>query len=281
MLARVMQALVKGPDRLEFRDIPEPQPRSDELLIRVAAVSLNRGELRLASMAKEGVVPGWDVAGTAVETGERVVGIVTGGGWAEYAVVPRHAFATIPEGVSFEAAATLPVAALTAHRALALRPILGRRVLVTGSTGGVGRFAIQLATMGGAQVTAVKTIDESVTGEFDVILESVGGKSLARAIEVVAPDGVVVTFGNSAEEETSFNTRTLFRKSGASVHGLLIFNEVEQRRVGARELAHLLALVRDGKLDPGIVEARSWRDFEAVLSDFEARKIKGKAVLRI
>lgn len=276
-----MKALVKGSSRLEFRTVEQPQPRSDELLIRVAAVSLNRGELRLASMAKEGVVPGWDVAGTVAGTGERVVGIVTGGGWAEYAVVPRHAAATIPEGVSFEAAATLPVAALTAHRALALTPILGRRVLITGASGGVGRFAIQLATMGGAAVTSVKTIDESVTGEFDLILESVGGRSLARAVECVAPSGVIVTIGNSSEEDSPFNARTLFRKSGATIHGLLIFTEVEQRRVGARELSHLLALIRDGKLDPGIVEARSWREHEAVLADFEARKIKGKAVLRI
>ncbi|HEY0139744.1 MAG TPA: zinc-binding dehydrogenase [Thermoanaerobaculia bacterium] len=276
-----MKALVKGHSGLEFRDVDPPRPRGDELLIRVAAVSLNRGELRLASMAREGVIPGWDIAGTAVESGERVVGIVTGGGWAEYAVVPRHAMATIPEGVSFEAAATLPVAALTAHRALALSPILGRRVLITGATGGVGRFAIQLATMAGAQVTAVKTADESVSGEFDLILESVGGRSLARAVECIAPGGVVVTIGNSSEEDSPFNARTLFRKSGATIHGLLIFTEVEQRRVGARELAHLLELIRAGSLDPGIVEARSWREHEAVLADLEARKIKGKAVLRI
>lgn len=276
-----MKALVKGPSRLEFRDVDPPQPRSDEVLIRVAAVSLNRGELRLASLAKEGVIPGWDVAGTAVESGQRVVGIVTGGGWAEYAAVPRHAVATIPEGVSFEAAATLPVAALTAHRALALAPILGRRVLVTGATGGVGRFAIQLATMGGAHVTAVKSIDESVTGEFDLILESVGGRSLARAVECIAPGGVIVTIGNSSEEDSPFNARTLFRKSGATIHGLLIFSEVEQRRVGARELEHLLELIRTGALDPGIVEARSWREHEEVLRRLETREIKGKAVLRI
>ena len=276
-----MKALVKGPSRLEFRDVDPPQPRSDEVLIRVAAISLNRGELRLASMAKEGVIPGWDVAGTAVESGQRVVGIVTAGGWAEYAVVPRHALAPIPEGVSFEAAATLPVAALTAHRALALAPILGRRVLITGATGGVGRFAIQLATMGGAHVTAVRQVDENVTGEFDLILESVGGRSLARAVECIAPGGVIVTIGNSSEEDSPFNARTLFRKSGATIHGLLIFSEVEQRRVGARELTHLLELIRTGALDPGIVEARSWREHETVLGQLESRAIQGKAVLRI
>src|SRR5207245_2791439 len=95
-------------------------------------------------------------SGTGPPVGSRVVGMVDQAGWAEQVAVPASRIAVLPDSVSFAAAATLPVAGLTALRALRLGGmLLGRRVLVTGASGGVGHLAVQMAARSGAQVTAV------------------------------------------------------------------------------------------------------------------------------
>lgn len=259
-----------------------PVPRSGELLVKVEAISLNRGEVRSAALGADGVIPGWDVAGTVVETGERVAGMLHGGAWAEYAAVPRHAAAAIPDGVAMNVAATLPLAGLTVMRAFAVGgALLGKRVLITGVTGGVGSLAMRLATIAGATVTGVSTVGEDISGDFDFILESAGGASLANAIDHIAAAGTIVTIGNSSNEPTTFNTRNLFRKGAATIYGLLVFDEVDHRRVGSRELGHLLELVRSGALQPQIEVERDWAELDRTLADLEARRFRGKAVLRV
>lgn len=272
---------MKSNGRLELRDdVPEPLPRADELLVKVEAISLNRGEVRAAALAADGVIPGWDVAGTLPD-GTRVAGMVGGSAWAERVVVPKHAAAVIPSEVSMSVAATLPLAGLTVMRALAVGgPLLGKRVLITGATGGVGSLAMQLAAIAGATATGVSSVAET-SGEYDLILESVGGESLANAIEAIAAGGVIVTIGNSSEQPASFNPRSLYRKGGASIYGLLVFEEVASRRVGARELACLFELVRTGALAPVIEVERSWSELDRTLADLEQRRFKGKAVLRV
>lgn len=272
---------MKSDGRLELRDgVAEPVPHGDELLVRVEAISLNRGEVRGAALAADGVIPGWDVAGTLAD-GTRVAGMAVRGTWAEHAAVPKHATAVIPDEVSTSVAATLPLAGLTVMRALAVGgPLLGKRVLITGATGGVGSLAMQLAALAGATVTGVSAVPENA-GEFDLILESVGGESLANAIEAVAAGGVIVTIGNSSEQPASFNPRSLYRKGAASIYGLLVFEEVASRRVGTRELAFLFELVRKGALAPVIEVERSWTELDRTLADLEQRRFKGKAVLRV
>lgn len=280
-----MRAWMKTNGRLELRDAPEPKPRSDEWLVKVEAISLNRGEVRGAALATDGTIPGWDVAGTIVggaEGGKRVAAILGGGAWAEYAAVPMTSAAFIPDKVATTVAATLPLAGLTVMRALAIGgAILGKRVLIIGATGGVGSLAMQLATLAGARVEGVSAVDASTTGEYDLILESAGGASLEHAIELVASGGVIVTIGNSSEQPASFNPRSLYRKGGASIYGLLVFEEVASRRVGSRELGYLLELVRAGTLIPVIKVERSWRELERTLDDLAQRRFRGKAVLRV
>jgi NADPH:quinone reductase len=304
-----MKAWVKRAGRLQFADVPVPVPAPDELLVRVQAISVNRGELRGVARASDGTIPGWDVAGTvaaAARTGEgpaagsRIASLVSTGGWAELVRVPAAHAAVVPESVELEVAATLPVAALTVVRAFDVAgSLLGKRVLVTGASGGVGQFAIQLGAIAGATVTAISsresqhellhglgaaeivaTIDDAA-GPFDLILESVGGRSLGAAIERVARNGWVITIGNSSEEETTFNARTLYAKGAARIYGLLIFEEVASRRIGAPELERLLALIRDGRLRAPIELRRNWTDLLGVLDDFESRRYAGKAVLTV
>lgn len=115
-----MKAWLKARDGLRLGEVPAPAQSSDELLVRVEAISLNRGELRGIARAAEGAIPGWDVAGTVVapapngkgpREGARVTALVPGGGWAEMVNVPVAHAAVVPEAVTFAVAATLPIAA--------------------------------------------------------------------------------------------------------------------------------------------------------------------------
>ena len=162
-----MRALVSSatPPHVELADVPDPQPLPFEALVAVRAISLNRGETRRLETLEPGTVTGWDLAGVVVRAaadgsgppeGARVVGLMPSGAWAQLAAVRSDWLAELPDGVSFEQAAALPVAAVTALRALELGGfVLGKRVLVTGASGGVGRFAIQLAKLAGAHVTGI------------------------------------------------------------------------------------------------------------------------------
>jgi NADPH:quinone reductase-like Zn-dependent oxidoreductase len=304
---RTMKAWTKSGDRLQLAEVPIPSPASDEMLVRVDAVSLNRGEVRTAALAAEGAIPGWDVAGTVVTpsadgrgpgVGMRVAALLNAGAWAEFARVPVASSAAIPDEVDSADAATLPIAGLTVVRAFTVAgSLLGKRVLITGASGGVGEIAIQLAAMSSATVTAITTrrerfaairelgaasvhsVIEEADGNYDLVLESVGGRSLAAAISLLAREGVVVTIGNSAEEETTFNARTLYGKGAARIYGLLIFEEIASRRVGGRELGYLLELVRRGRLRPAIEVRRRWDELPKVLEQLEKRAFAGKAVL--
>lgn len=294
---------------LALMEVNDPQPQANEAVVKLRATSLNRGEVRHLRDAKPGSVMGWDVAGDVVaaaadgsgpKAGERVVGIVNDHAWAELVAVPTHALSVIPDDVSYAAASVLPIAGLTAWRALELGGfLLGQRVLVTGGAGGVGRLAIQLARLSGAHVTAVVGRPErglelhalgadvvavgikEASGRYDVILESVGGASLARSFDLVSDGGVLVTYGRSSGEPASVDSGWFFDHSGARVEGLLVFTEVAQRRLGTTQLRKLAEHVAVGKLDPQIANEVSWRDAMPAIDALLARAVPGKVVLHV
>src|SRR5262249_5188346 len=148
---------------LVIRPVGDPAPERGEAVVRVKAISLNRGEVRRSTMADAGWRPGWDLAGVVdvaaangagPRVGARGVGVVLEGAGAGRVAVPTNALAELPDKVTFSQAATFPVAGLTALHALNKGgSLLGRRVLITGATGGVGDFAVQLARLAGAHVT--------------------------------------------------------------------------------------------------------------------------------
>ena len=309
VVSRPMRALVSHPEPpyLELVEVTEPEPRSDQAIVSVEAISLNRGELRRLERMAPGTISGWDLAGTVTwpaidgsgpKAGARVVGLKDVGAWAEQVAVPTEALAELPKGVSFEQAATLPVAGLTALRTLEIGGyVVGKRVLITGASGGVGRFAIQLAKLAGAHVTAIArrsdgltelgaddvAADLSANGEtFDVILDAIGGPVLGAALQRVAPRGRVISFGATVAEPVSYPTRELFsRAPGAELHGFYIFDELEHTRSAAPDLRRLADLVADGRLDCQIDLTVSWTEAAGAVQALLERRVAGKAVLTI
>ena len=306
---RALVARPSAPHGIELAEVDAPAPALNEVVVDVRAVSLNRGEARYLPRRQEGTVHGWDVAGVVRQPaadgsgpgeGARVVGLVDEGAWAERAAVRTDRLAELTDGVSFEDASTLPVAGLTALRALAVAgSVLGRRVLVTGAAGGVGRIAVQLAHRGGAHVTGVARDPERAEGltalgadevihdltpegePFDVLLESVGGASLAAALSRVAPAGIVIAFGVSSGEPTTFDVRTFYNRRGARLYGLRVFDELDRHQSAVRDLRFLADEVAAGRLDTQISLTTSWREAGPALEALIERRVKGKAVLTV
>jgi len=307
-----VKALVVTPGAegsVAVREVDDPRPEPDAAVVAVRAVSLNRGEVRQLAEAKEGTVPGWDVAGVVLSpattgagpaAGTRVVGLVGGGAWAEQVAVPIAALAPLPDPVGFAAASTLPVAGLTAHHAMQLGELAAEgRVLVTGAAGGVGHFAVQLAAHLGANVTAVVgrpergadlerlgaatvVVGMPGAGTFDLVLESVGGPSLAAALGLVAPGGCIVSYGSSSGEPTMFDVRDFYRR-GARLHGLVLAAELVRAGPGAatRDLTTLAHLVATGHLEVQIGLEVAWQEAAVAIRALLDREVVGKAVLRI
>jgi len=303
-----MRALIVDPNsagHLRLAEAPDPKPEPRQVLIRVEAASLNRGEVNQASHAAPGTVLGWDAAGTVVQAaqagggpaaGTKVVGSGGTGGWAELRAADIADLAPLPEGLDMVVAAALPVAGVTALRALRLPGnLLGRRVLVTGASGGVGRFAVQLAHRAGAYVVAVVGseargaglaelgADEVVVGIEAVqqpvfaVIENVGGPMLAAAFRLLELGGSLISIGAASGEPTTFPPY-----STVGPHRSLISftTRAEGGHVG-HDLAYLAGLVQAGKLDPQVAWRGSWERAAEAVQLLLGRKVNGKAVLEI
>lgn len=303
-----MLSLVSTPDRAEpvqLQEVEEPQPGPDEALIEVRAFSINRGELSLLAQ-RPGWRPGQDVAGVVVEAaaggrgpaqGARVVAAVDGAGWAQRVAASVNRMAVLADGVDFAQAATLPVAGLTALRALReVGTLLGRRVLVDGAAGGVGQFAVQLAAMAGARVTAAAgtpqraarllqlgairatTYDGDLGGPFDAVLESVGGAVLEAALSSVAPGGLVVLYGRASNQPARLGLGS-FQGHGVRVQSFFIY----QTGVATfgEDLDYLVGLVAAGRLRPPVGMTASWRNAADAIAALRERRVEGKVALLV
>jgi NADPH:quinone reductase len=303
-----------APEQIAIKQVDLRDPDRDEVGVRVTAISLNRGETRRAvQQAEPGWRPGWDFVGvtetaaadgSGPRAGVRVVGILPSGAWAERVNCRTHAVAALPDAVGDAAAATLPVAGLTALHALRQGGLLlGRKVLVDGASGGVGHLACQLATAAGAQVwghvrreeyraAVAEWGDERVVlgrelaaakpyGPFWLILDSLGGSALGAALGMLRPGGTCVTFGVSEAAHATFESRDFFAAGGVRRYGLTRFHElmsVERAGIGLALLAELIAAK---KLRPQIAVEAPWSEIGTVARRLIDREFAGKAVLHI
>ncbi|MGK4580535.1 zinc-binding dehydrogenase [Kitasatospora sp. HPMI-4] len=289
----------------------EPAPAADELVIAVEAYSVNRGE----TLQLDGVLPlprpdwrpGKDVAGRVVRAaadgsgpavGARVVAHPPGYGWAERVAVPTRSTAELPDSVDSVTAAALPLAGIAALRLLrAAGPVAGRRVLLTGASGGVGHYVTELAAASGAAVTAVSasrergarllelgavevlTSVERADGPFDLVLESVGGPSLRAALAKAAPGGLLVWFGQAGGVPVTLDFFEFFR--GPAQARIAHFDYTVSDREYGDDLAALVRLVAGGRLHPEIGSVRDWSRTADVIADLRGRRVRGNAVLTV
>jgi NADPH:quinone reductase len=306
-----MRALVADPTAsppLSLADVPEPAPGPGQLLLDMEAASVNRGEIRTAAKQPPGTVIGWDVAGTVAalgegvttfDVGERVVALSPdGGSFAERLVVPAEWTAPLPSACDFVPAATLPVAGVTAAGTLRLaRTHAGDRVLVTGAAGGVGQFILQLALQARATVTGQAASEERaaavratgagalvhpgdgspVDGQFDVVLDGIGGPMLGPLLAATAPNGRVVVYGNSADAESTFRVETFYSK-GVTIYGFRVFTSVPPDQV-VKDMAALADQVASGTLSIKVQATAPLADALPLIADLYARKVTGKVVL--
>ena len=288
-------------------DLPEPSPAPNEAVVEVRAYAANHDELNLIARRPDGWRPGQDVAGVVVQAaadgsgpavGTRVVCYLDWEGWAERVPVPVHCLAALDDRVSFEQAATLPVAGLTALRALRVGgAVLGRKVLVTGATGGVGQFAVQLAVAAGAEVTAqvsgpareaearalgavevVTSLEDESLGPFHLVMDGIGGPLTAQAVRRIAPGGHLAWYGNiGGPAELRLGD---FYSQGWNAHIVGFISPVPEETKG-EDLAILATLTADGRLRPQIGRTVDWTKTPDTLDALSRREIRGKAVMTV
>jgi NADPH2:quinone reductase len=295
-------------DLLHITEVAEPEPSAGEALVRVRATSLNRGEVSRAKSAPAGQQVGWDVVGVVERPASRgdgpaagitVVGLVNNGAWAERVAVPVDYLAAVPEGVTPAQAACLPVAGMTAFRALALGGFpVGKSVLVTGASGGVGHLAIQIARATQMTVTGLIRNPEAnaaaaaachhvirdihdAEGPYDHVLEGVGGEVLSRCLEVVAPHGLVVSYASTLFDPAALGPRWFGAHVGATLRAMLLFDELRYTETAASDLGKLSALIAAGLLTPHIDVEADWVRGGELARDLLARNVTGKVVLTI
>ena len=288
-------------------DVAMPEPQPGEALVKVEAFSVNRGEIFRLEDPSQGARPGKDIAGLVVQAaadgagpaaGQRVAGHPEGGGWAEYAAVPAASLAPLPDSVPVTQAAALPLAGLTALRLLRTAgSVIGRRILLTGASGGVGHYVTELAASAGAEVTAVTASAErgqrltalgaaavihdvaAAAGRFNIVMESTGGKNLAPSVDRLAPGGTLIWFGQASRTPATLSFFDIL--GGPQTATIRSFAYWDSPIPCSEDLAILIRLIATGRLHPEIGRLTGWADTAATITDLYQRRIRGNAVLTV
>ncbi|MFJ4851645.1 zinc-binding dehydrogenase [Streptomyces sp. NPDC088733] len=303
MSVRALVVDPSAPAAVRLAEVPDPVPGPGQVLVHVSHASLNYGDLNDARSGRlpVGAVLGSDAAGAVVRAaadgtgptvGTQVVAL-TSGAFAERVAIDVGALAEIPKNLEPAQAVALPVAgvaALRSLRAAGLGP--GKTVLITGASGGVGRFAVQLAARAGAHVIASvgsaarrAGLAEAGAGEVligleglqrpvDVVIDSVGGSQLVAAWNVLAPGGSVQSVGWTSGEPAVFPPYATVGPA-KSLTSFVIEGDTGE------DLAVLTELAAEGAVTVEIGWQGSWDRFHEAAEALRGRRIPGKAVLEV
>ena len=313
-----------GPAVLSLGEVPDPEPGPGELLLRVAATAINRADL----LQRQGHYPpppgasdvlGLECSGTVAGVGEGVEGwsvgdevcaLLAGGGYAEQVVVPAGQVMPLPDGVDLVAAAALPEVACTVwsnvFMVAGLQP--GEHLLVHGGAGGIGTFAIQLATALGSHVhttagsaeklkvcaelgaeTTINYREQDFVEEVrsatdghgaDVVLDNMGAVYLPRNVDVLATEGRLVVIGMQGGSKGELDLGALLRKRGAVVATALRSRPVAGKTaICAAVVEHVWPLVAVGRVRPVVHDTRPLAEAADAHRSMEASDHVGKLLL--
>jgi len=296
-----------GPEVLKYEDVPRPEPKENEALVRVIAAGVNPVDalIRTGKYAKFfgttlPLIPGYDIAGIVEKTGAKITKlkagdsiyayVLWGGGYAEYAVATEGEATAKPKSLNYIEAAAVPLVALTAWQALidTAKLSAGQTVLIHGGSGGVGSMAIQIAKARGAKVIATastsnqellkqlgadvaidytKTKFEDVAKDVDVVLDSVGKDTLARSYGVVRKGGIIATL--VAQPNQAELDKHGIRGAAISV------------KPNASELAEITKLIEEKKIKPVVSQVLLLTEAVKAQEQAATHHTRGKIVLKI
>jgi len=301
--------------QLTIEEHPDPAPGAGQVLVTVRAAGLNGADMHQrrglypAPAGSPQDIPGLELAGEVAalgpgamrfEEGDRVMGVVGGGGQAELAVVHERQLMPVPERLAWPQAGGTPEVFTTAHDAVFTQAglELGERLLVHGAAGGVGTAAIQLGRAAGARVTATvrnSELREQVAalgaqviapeefaehGPYDVILELVGAPNLQDNVGALATGGRIVVIGIGAGAKGELHLGALMGKRGRIQASTLRPRPLEEKALTARALERsVLPLLASGEVDVPVAATYPMEQAEAAYERFEAGGKLGKIVL--
>ena len=314
-----------GPEVLEIQERPKPEPGVGQIRVRVRASALNRADLMqregnypvppgvsadISGMEYAGEVDAFGPAATLWKTRDRVMGIIAGAGHAEYVCVHEREAMAVPKALSWEDAAAIPEAFLTAYDALFNRLALrtGETVLIHAVGSGVGTAALQIARVAGATVVGTARSTEKLErakqlgldfgidaarGEWaslveaaigvervHAVLDLVGGNYLDENLRVLALRGRIVVVGLTAGASAPFNMGTLLRKRLTVVGTTLRARPLEEKIALARELSErIIPLFDTGRLKPIVDRVFPFSEIRAAHELMHSNKTFGKIVL--
>ena len=292
-------------DVVNYVDVERPEPKADEVLVKVHVAGVNQIDWKIRDGAGERMglkLPislGSEIAGTIekiggdvrdFQAGDAVYGIITSGGYAEYAIAKIGDMATKPQSLNFENAAAIPLGALTAWQAMFDLANLssGQRLLITAASGGVGSLAVQLAKAKGAFVIGMASgrneafvrdlgVDEfvdytkqpfeEVVKNVDVVFDTVGGDTFERAFHTLKKGGFLVTAVQSPSEEKAQE----FDVKAARVYC----------KPNAEQLAAIGKLVDEGSLKAHISTILPLAEVKKAHQLSKSGRTRGKIVLQV
>jgi NADPH2:quinone reductase len=301
-----------GPEVMSVGEQPDPVPLPSEVLVRATHAALNPADLVQraghypAPPGSPADIPGLEVAGTVIacgdavtawRAGDRVFGLVGGGGLSDTVAVHERHVARVPDQLTDREAAAVPEAFITAHDALFTRAglTLGETLLVNGASGGVGTAAIQLGVAGGMRVLANARSHREALADLgaepcvlsevrgaDVVLELVGAGNIPASLEALAVRGRIVVVGTGAGADTELSLRALMGKRASLMGTLLRARPLEEKAVAVQAFArsvvpHLAA----GRARPVIDRIFPIAEAAAALDYLAAPGKLGKVLLEL